>query len=52
VELGEDVVLIVDSLTRLARAYNTVERGTGRTLSGGLDAQSLERPKRCLGSAR
>jgi transcription termination factor Rho len=52
VELGEDVVLIVDSLTRLARAYNTVEKGTGRTLSGGLDAQSLEKPKRLLGSAR
>jgi transcription termination factor Rho len=52
VELGDDVVLIVDSLTRLARAYNTVEKGTGRTLSGGLDAQSLERPKRFLGSAR
>jgi transcription termination factor Rho len=52
VERGEDVVLIVDSLTRLARAYNTVEKGTGRTLSGGLDAQSLERPKRFLGSAR
>ncbi|HUR93301.1 MAG TPA: transcription termination factor Rho [Gemmatimonadales bacterium] len=52
VELGEDVVVIVDSLTRLARAYNTVEKGTGRTLSGGLDAQSLERPKRFLGSAR
>jgi transcription termination factor Rho len=52
VELGEDVVIIVDSLTRLARAYNTVEKGTGRTLSGGLDAQSLERPKRFLGSAR
>jgi transcription termination factor Rho len=52
VELGQDVVLIVDSLTRLARAYNTVEKGTGRTLSGGLDAQSLERPKRFLGSAR
>jgi transcription termination factor Rho len=52
VELGEDVVLIVDSLTRLARAYNTVEKGTGRTLSGGLDAQSLEKPKRFLGSAR
>jgi transcription termination factor Rho len=51
-ELGEDVVLIVDSLTRLARAYNTVEKGTGRTLSGGLDAQSLEKPKRFLGSAR
>jgi transcription termination factor Rho len=52
VELGEDVVLIVDSLTRLARAYNTVEKGSGRTLSGGLDATSLERPKRFLGSAR
>jgi transcription termination factor Rho len=52
VELGRDVVMIVDSLTRLARAYNTVEKGTGRTLSGGLDAQSLEKPKRFLGSAR
>ena len=52
VEAGEDMVLIVDSLTRLARAYNTVEKGTGRTLSGGLDAQSLEKPKRFLGSAR
>lgn len=52
VELGEDVVLVVDSLTRLARAYNAVEKGTGRTLSGGLGAQSLERPKRFLGSAR
>jgi transcription termination factor Rho len=52
VEMGEDMVLIVDSLTRLARAYNTVEKGTGRTLSGGLDAQSLEKPKRFLGSAR
>jgi transcription termination factor Rho len=52
VELGQDVVLIVDSLTRLARAYNAVERGTGRTLSGGLDAQALEKPKRFFGSAR
>jgi len=52
VELGRDVVLIVDSLTRLARAYNTVVQGSGRTLSGGVDAQSLERPKRFLGSAR
>jgi len=52
VELGDDVVLIVDSLTRLARAYNTVEKGSGRTLSGGLDAQSMEKPKRFLGSAR
>ncbi|MEO8448846.1 MAG: transcription termination factor Rho [Gemmatimonadota bacterium] len=52
VELGDDVVLIVDSLTRLARAYNSVEKGSGRTLSGGLGAESLEKPKRFLGSAR
>jgi transcription termination factor Rho len=52
VELGEDVVLIVDSITRLARAYNTVVKGSGRTLSGGVGAESLERPKRFLGSAR
>ncbi|MGE0555278.1 MAG: transcription termination factor Rho, partial [Gemmatimonadales bacterium] len=52
VELGEDVVLIVDSITRLARAYNSVVRGTGRLLSGGVDAGALERPKRFLGSAR
>ncbi len=52
VEQGEDVVLILDSITRLARAYNTVERGSGRTLTGGLDATSLEKPKRFLGSAR
>ncbi len=52
VELGEDVVIILDSITRLARAYNTAEQGSGRTLSGGLDAQSLEKPKRFLGSAR
>jgi transcription termination factor Rho len=52
VEQGEDVVIILDSITRLARAYNTTEEGTGRTLSGGLDANSLEKPKRFLGSAR
>ncbi len=52
VELGEDVVIILDSITRLARAYNTVERGTGKTLTGGLDANALEKPKRFLGSAR
>jgi transcription termination factor Rho len=51
-ELGQDVVLIVDSITRLARAYNAVVKGTGRTLSGGVDAQALERPKRFFGSAR
>ena len=52
VELGEDVVIILDSITRLARAYNNVEKGSGRTLSGGLDAGSMEKPKRFLGSAR
>jgi transcription termination factor Rho len=52
VEMGLDVVLVVDSLTRLARAYNSTERGSGRTLSGGLGAESLEKPKRFLGSAR
>jgi len=52
VELGRDAVIILDSITRLARAYNTLERGTGRTLSGGLDANAMEKPKRFLGSAR
>ncbi len=52
VEMGQDVVIILDSITRLARAHNTVQEGTGRTLTGGLDANSLERPKRFLGSAR
>ncbi|TVR55928.1 MAG: transcription termination factor Rho [Gemmatimonadales bacterium] len=52
VEMGQDVVIILDSITRLARAFNTSEEGSGRTLSGGLDATALERPKRLLGSAR
>jgi transcription termination factor Rho len=52
VESGRDVVLVLDSLTRLARAYNTTERGTGRLLSGGIDASALEKPKRFFGSAR
>ena len=52
VELGEDVILILDSITRLARAHNSTQNGSGRTLSGGLDALSLEKPKRFLGSAR
>ncbi len=51
-EQGEDAVIIMDSLTRLARAYNAAEKGSGRTLSGGIDATSLERPQRFLGSAR
>ncbi|HUP88496.1 MAG TPA: transcription termination factor Rho [Longimicrobiales bacterium] len=52
VEMGQDVVIILDSITRLARAYNTSEEGSGRTMSGGLDANSLEKPKRFLGAAR
>jgi transcription termination factor Rho len=52
VEQGEDVVIILDSITRLARAYNTLEGGGGRTMSGGLDTNALEKPKRFLGSAR
>ncbi len=52
VEMGQDVVIILDSITRLSRAHNSVQVGTGRTLTGGLDANSLEKPKRFLGSAR
>jgi transcription termination factor Rho len=43
---------VLDSLTRMARAFNTVERGTGRTLSGGLDATAMAKPKAFFGSAR
>jgi transcription termination factor Rho len=52
VEMGQDVVIILDSITRLARAYNTNERSSGKTLTGGLDSNALEKPKRFLGSAR
>ena len=52
VEGGRDVVIVLDSLTRMARAYNTAERGTGRTLSGGLDATAMAKPKAFFGSAR
>ena len=52
VELGKDVVILLDSITRLARAYNTCTPSSGRVLSGGLEAPSLQRPKRFLGSAR
>jgi transcription termination factor Rho len=52
VEQGEDVVIILDSITRLARAYNSLKGGGGRTMSGGLDSNALEKPKRFLGSAR
>jgi len=52
VELGRDVVIVLDSLTRMARAHNTAERGTGRTLSGGLDTSAMAKPKAFFGSAR
>ena len=52
VEQGKDVVIVLDSLTRMARAFNTAERGTGRTLSGGLDTSAMARPKAFFGSAR
>ena len=52
VELGEDVVVLLDSITRLGRAYNLVAPGRGRTLSGGLDSNALYPPKRFLGAAR
>ena len=52
VELGKDVVIIMDSLTRLARAYNLTIPPTGRTLSGGIDPGALHSPKRFFGSAR
>lgn len=52
VELGEDVVVLLDSITRLTRAYNTVEPSSGKTLSGGLDPSALQLPKKFFGSAR
>jgi transcription termination factor Rho len=52
VEMGKDVVIVLDSITRMARAHNTVDRGTGRTMSGGLDATAMQKPKAFFGSAR
>lgn len=52
VEDGKDVVILLDSITRLARAYNEVEPSSGRTLSGGIGISSLHKPKRFFGSAR
>ena len=52
VELGRDVVIVLDSLTRLARSHNTTGRGTGRTMSGGIDANALAKPKALFGAAR
>lgn len=51
-EMGEDSVLLIDSLTRLGRAYNAIQTNSGRTLSGGLDIRALEIPKKIFGSAR
>jgi transcription termination factor Rho len=52
VESGHDVIVLLDSLTRLGRAYNSAARSSGRILSGGLEANALQRPKRFFGSAR
>ena len=52
VEHGKDVIILLDSITRLARAYNLVEPSSGRTLSGGLDPVALYKPKKFFGSAR
>ncbi len=52
VEHGNDVVILLDSITRLARAYNTITPSSGRVLSGGLDSNALQRPKRFFGTAR
>jgi transcription termination factor Rho len=52
VECGKDVVIILDSLTRLARAYNTLAPSSGKVLTGGIDANALHRPKRFFGAAR
>ncbi len=52
VELGKDVIILLDSITRMARAYNNLQPKKGRTMSGGVDAKSLARPRKFFGSAR
>jgi len=52
VECGHDVVILLDSITRLARAFNTVQPASGKVLSGGVDANALHKPKRFFGAAR
>jgi transcription termination factor Rho len=52
VECGRDVVVLLDSITRLSRAYNTEQKGSGRVLSGGIDARTMEKPRRFFGAAR
>ena len=52
VESGRDVMILLDSITRLSRAYNTEQKGSGRVLSGGIDARTMEKPRRFFGAAR
>jgi len=52
VEFGGDVVVLLDSITRLSRAYNAEQRNSGRILSGGIDARTMEKPRRFFGAAR
>jgi transcription termination factor Rho len=52
VESGRDVMVLLDSITRLSRAYNTEQKGSGRVLSGGIDARTMEKPRRFFGAAR
>jgi transcription termination factor Rho len=52
VECGHDVIILLDSITRLARAYNTVQPASGKILTGGVDANALQKPKRFFGAAR
>ena len=52
VECGQDVLIVLDSITRLARAYNTVSPASGKVLSGGVEANALQKPKRFFGAAR
>jgi transcription termination factor Rho len=52
VEMGQDVVVFMDSLTRMSRAFNNLQKGSGRILSGGIDARTMEKPRRFFGSAR
>ena len=52
VEHKQDVVILLDSITRLARAYNTVQPASGKVLTGGVDANALQKPKRFFGAAR
>ena len=52
VESGNDVIILLDSITRLGRAYNSTQASSGKILTGGVDANALEKPKRFFGAAR